>query len=121
MYAGILSTTLRKACFEEGVGFIQQLYDEVVIPFARRLSGYQGAFTLVDRGRGEITGIVLYATEADARQLSQQGDLWRQLFAEIGPERETKLRSYLAAPLERRVQHIIAQDNEIFPVVTAGD
>ena len=40
---------------------------------------------------------------------------WRDLFAEIGPEREAKLRGYLAAPLERRIQNIIAQDNEIFP------
>jgi hypothetical protein len=121
MYAGMLTTTLRKAQFEEGLRFVQQLYDEVVIPFTRRLSGYQGAFTLVDRGRGEITGIVLYATEADARQLNQQGDLWRQLFAEIGPERETMLRNYLAAPIERRIQNIIAQDNEIFPAAPAGD
>jgi hypothetical protein len=121
MYAGMLTTTLRKAQFEEGVRFVQQLYDEVVIPFTRRLNGYQGAFTMVDRGRGEITGIVLYATEEDARQLSFQGDLWRDLFAEIGPEREAKLRGYLAAPLERRIQNIIAQDNEIFPLApTSG-
>jgi hypothetical protein len=121
MYAGMLTTTLRKAQFEEGLSFVQQLYDEVVIPFTRRLSGYQGAFTLVDRGRGEIAGIVLYATEADARQLEPQGDLWRQLFAEIGPEREAQLRSYLAAPIERRIQHIIAQDAEYFPATPAGD
>lgn len=115
MYAGMLTTTLRKAQFEEGLRFVQQLYDDVVIPFTRRLNGYQGAFTMVDRGRGEITGIVLYATEADARQLTQQSDLWGQLFAEIGPERETQLRNYLAAPLERRVQHIISQDAAYFP------
>jgi hypothetical protein len=121
MYAGMLTTTLRKAQFEEGVRFIQQLYDDVVIPFTRRLSGYQGAFTMVDRGRGEITGIVLYATEADARQLNQQSDLWRQLFAEIGPEREAALRNYLAAPLERRVQNIIAQDAQYFPPTPAED
>ena len=120
MYAGMLTTTLRKAQFEEGLRFVQQLYDEVVIPFTRRLNGYQGAFTMVDRGRGEITGIVLYATEDDARQLNFQEGLWRELFAEIGPEREAKLRSYLAAPIERRIQNIIAQDNEIFPLTTAN-
>ncbi len=120
MYAGMLTTTLRKADFEEGVRFVQQLYDEVVIPFTRRLHGYRGAFTLVDRGRGEITGIVLYETEDDARQLAFQGDLWRQLFAEIGPEREGTLRGFLAAPLERRIQHVIAHDADAFPAAPAG-
>ena len=110
MFAGVLTATMRQGQIAEGSDFITRLYDEVVIPFLRESPGYRGAFTFVNRGLGTITGVVLYATEADAHHLDQGGAAWGELFARIGPERERQLAALLTEPIHRRVHAIVAQD-----------
>jgi ABC-type sulfate transport system substrate-binding protein len=119
MFAGVLTATMRQGQIAEGSDFVAQLYDEVVIPFLRESPGYRGAFTFVNRGLGTVTGVVLYATEADAHQLDQGGTAWVELFARIGPERERQLAALLTEPIHRRVHAIVAQDLALLAGETA--
>ena len=110
MFAGLLTTTLRKSQLEEGIRFVRQLYDEVVVPFVRAAPGYRGVCTVVDRGLGTVVSMVVYETEADAQHLEQGGEQWVELFAKIGPERLRQLQDFQTEPIHRRVAEVLVLD-----------
>jgi hypothetical protein len=42
-------------------------FRDVVVPSYKDVSGFKGGYLLVDRAKGKIIGITLWATEADLR------------------------------------------------------
>lgn len=63
-YARVTIAQADPAKLEEGIANI----NEIVIPRARELAGFQGGYWLADRAAGKVLGITLFDSEENVRQ-----------------------------------------------------
>ena len=74
---------------------------ERLLPAFRRLAGFQGAITLVDRASGKVTGLLLWETE-DAMRASdaETAEIRAEVAAETGMRAPESVEEYEVALFE---------------------
>ena len=71
-----------------------------ILPAARQVQGFRGAYLLVDRERNKGIGISLWESEADVAAVATSG---------FYKEQVAKVTQYLAGPPEREVYEVALQ------------
>ena len=61
MYARVRTTIGVPEKVDEGV----RQFRDVVVPSYKNVAGFKGGYMLVDRAKGKLIGVTLWATEAD--------------------------------------------------------
>jgi heme-degrading monooxygenase HmoA len=61
MFARVRVTNGVPEKVDEGV----RQFNDVVVPSYKNVAGFKGAYMLVDRAKGKLIGVTLWATEAD--------------------------------------------------------
>jgi hypothetical protein len=63
MFARVRTTIGVPEKVDEGV----RQFRDVVVPSYKNVAGFKGGYMLVDRAKGKLIGVTLWATEADLR------------------------------------------------------
>lgn len=62
MYARVTTLSIRRDYIEQGIG----IFEESVVPAARKQTGYRGILLLSDKPSGKIVSVSLWNSEKDA-------------------------------------------------------
>ena len=73
MFAGVSTIQGKPEQIEAGI----RNYREQVLPAAKKMAGFKGAFLLVDRKSGKVVGITLWDSEKDMQASSATADRLR--------------------------------------------
>ena len=93
MFARVTITEGSPAGIEEAIRFMR----ETVLPEARKLQGFKGAYLLVDRKTGKQMGIALWETEADLNASIEAAQRLRAQYVQAAVAQPPKVEVYEVA------------------------
>lgn len=93
MFARVTITEGSPAGIDAAISFMR----ETVLPQARSMRGFKGAYLLVDRKTGKEIGIALWETEADLNASTEAANRLRAQYVQAATAQTPKVEEYEVA------------------------
>jgi len=79
MHAKVVTFQIKPGRQEE----VDRLFNEVIVPAAKKQKGFRGGMLLTDPGTGKATSVALWETEEDIKE-SERSGFYQEWVAKLG-------------------------------------